>query len=257
MQDYHFPEITLLITHYNRSKSLERLLTSFSELKIYFKEIIVSDDCSKIEHQVYIKIIQQKNQFIYITSPINKGLGNNINKGQEIASAPYTLYVQEDFIPSADFGIHLKNAYDILEKESKFDMARFYAYSKYPYLKSYKDGFAEMKFSIWKLGYKKFYYYSDHPHLRRSDFLNKFGKYAEGENPEKTEYLMMFSFLQKKGKGLFFENYQQLFTQVNTSIEPSTMKRTKWRESSNIPIVLLKHFYRHIKFNLDYLKNSF
>ncbi len=257
MKEYHFPSITLLITHYNRSKSLERLFMTFSELEIYFKEIIVSDDSSKTIHQEYIKTIQQKHQFIYITSPINKGLGNNINKGQEMASAPYTLYVQEDFIPSSDFGIHLENAYDILEKENKFDMARFYAYRKYPYLKSYKHGFAEMKFSIWNLGTNKFYYYSDHPHLRRSNFLNKFGKYVEGVKGDKTEYLMMFSFLQKKGKSIIFENYQQLFTQVNTSIEPSTMKRTKWRESNNVPITLLRHFYRYIKFNFDYFKNSF
>ena len=36
-----------------------------------------------------------------------------------------------------------------------------------------------MKFKIWYPGYKKFYAYSDHPHLRRSNFLEKFGRYSE------------------------------------------------------------------------------
>ncbi len=47
----HFPDITLLITHYNRSSSLERLLAAMQRTQCSFGEIIVSDDGSKPEYQ--------------------------------------------------------------------------------------------------------------------------------------------------------------------------------------------------------------
>lgn len=100
--------------------------------------------------------------------------------------------------------------------------------------------------------YKKFYMYSDHPHLRRSTFIKKFGKYPEGVNVEKAEYGMMMSFLKHKGKGLFFENYQALFDQMNSAEEPSTFERN-WRRRDNLLIKMVRHVYRHIKFNLSYL----
>lgn len=50
MITFEFPEVTLVITHYNRSTSLERLLQSIKDLKCSFNEIIVSDDGSKLEH---------------------------------------------------------------------------------------------------------------------------------------------------------------------------------------------------------------
>ncbi len=45
---YSFEDIALLITVYNRSSSLSRLLDAFHNLGIHFGEIIVSDDCSTI-----------------------------------------------------------------------------------------------------------------------------------------------------------------------------------------------------------------
>ena len=45
-----FPAVTLLITHYNRSNSLERLLNAFKALDVIFGDIIVSDDSSKEVH---------------------------------------------------------------------------------------------------------------------------------------------------------------------------------------------------------------
>jgi hypothetical protein len=110
-----------------------------------------------------------------------------------------------------------------------------------------------MLFSLWKPGYKKFYAYSDHPHLRRSSFFEKFGRYAEGQKVEKTEYLMMMSFLRKKGKAVIYENIHELFQQKNSSAEPSTVKRNFWRESEGFLLTQLRHLYRHVKFNADYL----
>ncbi|QEC66633.1 glycosyltransferase family 2 protein [Panacibacter ginsenosidivorans] len=249
----HFKDVTLLVTHYNRSRSLERLLQSFKNIECSFGDIVVSDDGSKPEHLNYISQLHNNFEFRSITTPVNKGLGNNINKGQDAIRTAYTLYVQEDFEPAADFAIHFQHALDIADERKDIDLVRFYAYFKFPYLKPFRDGFSEMKFKWWLPGYKKFYYYSDHPHLRRSNFFEKFGRYPEGVKGDVTEYRMMMSFLKNKGKAMFYEDYKSLFFQKNSAEEPSTMKRNLWRESNNIFIHLMREAYRHFKFNYDLL----
>jgi len=249
----YFAEVSLLVTHYNRSRSLERLLANFNDIDCSFGDIVISDDGSKAEHLDHLKLLQQEHNFRLITTPVNKGLGNNINKGQDAVTTPYTLYVQEDFTPADDFSQHFTDAIGLMQERTDIDMVRFYAYFKYPYLKAYKNGFAEMQFSLFNPGYKKFYCYSDHPHLRRSDFLKKFGRYAEGEKGDVTEYRMMMSFLQHKGKAMFYEDYRSVFFQENSASEPSTMKRNFWRESNNIVVHMLREAYRFTRFNYDYL----
>jgi glycosyltransferase involved in cell wall biosynthesis len=250
---FHFPGVTLLVTHYNRSRSLERLLDRFKTLNCSFENIVVSDDGSKPEHIIYIQSLHNRFDFELVTTPKNKGLGNNINKGQDAVKSPLTLYVQEDFDPTFEFPSKFKAALDIINEREDIDIIRFYAYFKYPYLKPFRDGFSEMQFDLLKPGYKKFYYYSDHPHLRRSNFFEKFGRYAEGEKVEKTEYLMMMSFLRKKGKALFYEDFQSLFVQKNSAEEPSTVRRNFWRENESFFITMARHGYRYVKFNFDVL----
>jgi len=249
-----FPDITLLVTHYNRSGSLERLLKSFDQLGCRFGDIVVSDDGSKPEHIEKIKSLHSTYTFRLITTPKNRGLGNNINKGQDAVKTPYTVYIQEDFVPFEIFPSKLKVALDMMNERKELDMARFYAYFKYPYLTPIREGFSDMRFKIWYPGYKKFYMYSDHPHLRRSNFLEKFGRYPEGVNVEVSEYGMMMSFLKKKGKAIFYDDNKGLLDQLNSSTEPSTFKRNYRRESNNIFIAAARHLYRHLRFNYNYLK---
>lgn len=250
---YSFPTVTLLITHYNRTASLERLLESFRQLHCSFGGIVVSDDGSKPENLELVKELQSRYSFKLVTTPVNKGLGHNINKGQSAVTTPYTLYIQEDFIPKTIFPEKLRQAVDFMQHDAELDMVRFYAYFKYPYLKPLSDGFSDMCFRIWYPGYRKFYMYSDHPHLRRSNFFQKFGKYIEGEKGDVTEYRMMMSFLQMHGKALFYDDFKGLFDQKNSSDEPSTMKRNQMRESDNFFVTQLRHAYRHLKFNFDFL----
>lgn len=250
---YSFPEVTLLVTHYNRSLSLERLLQSFEKLQCKFAEVVVSDDGSKEIHLDYLKSIQPQYGFKLVTTPVNKGLGNNINKGQDAVTTPLTLYVQEDFVPEPIFPGSLQDALGILSERPDLDMARFYAYFKYPYLKPIRSGYSEMTFNLFTPGYKKFYMYSDHPHLRRTNFFDKFGRYVEGVKGDSTEYAMMMSFLKKKGKAIFYENFNDLFDQVNSSDEPSTMKRNFLRESENPLMIFARNIFRHLKFNYNYL----
>lgn len=247
-------QVGLLITHYNRPSSLNKLLSTFKEQNLEFGEIVVSDDGSKNEHLEDLKMLQGVFKFKLVLTPQNKGLGNNINKGQKAITAPYTLYVQEDFVPKPLFAEKLRNAIGFIEENPAIDFIRFYAYFKYPFLKPFKKGFSEMYFnaSLLYFKYRKFYLYSDHPHLRRSNFLSKFGNYTEGTSGDVTEYQMMMTVIQKKAKGLFYDDYQALFTQENSSAEPSTMSRTSLRESKNLLITAVRHCYRHIKFNFNY-----
>ncbi|MPR32113.1 glycosyltransferase family 2 protein [Salmonirosea aquatica] len=248
-----FPEVTLLITHYNRSSSLARLLATFEELGTHFGEIVVSDDGSRPEHQQRLREIQPQYGFRWLATEKNRGLGNNLNKGQDAVKTAYTLYIQEDFIPNPEFVPALAEALRRMQQDPSLDMARFYAYFKYPYLKPVGDGFSEMQFSIRYPGYKKFYMYSDHPHLRRSTFFQRFGRYREDLRGDMPEYRMMISFLKNKGKAIYFERYRDLLTQSNSSVEPSTIKRNFLRESDNFLVATVRHFYRHIKMNWDYL----
>lgn len=250
---YHFKGLTLLITHYNRSESLRRLLKSLKDGNYAFEHIIVSDDGSEPEHVEQLKEIQKEYDFQLLLAARNGGLGKNLNKGQEAVKTPFTLYVQEDFVPKEMFREKLQNALLLMNEKPEIDIIRFYAYFNFPRLKPYRNGFSEMIFDRYNIltSYKKFYMYSDHPHLRRSNFLEKFGRYAEGVKGDVTEYRMMMSFLKNRGKGLFYADYKGLFDQINSAQEPSTMKRDFWRENNSVPVKVLRHLYRHIRFNFD------
>ncbi|QRR03990.1 glycosyltransferase family 2 protein [Dyadobacter sandarakinus] len=251
---HEFPDTTLLITHYNRSESLERLLASFEKLQCRFGDIVVSDDGSKPEHQDKLQSLKDRFGFRLVTTPVNRGLGNNINKGQDAVQTEYTLYVQEDFEPADIFPAHFKDALSFMREDPKWDIVRFYAYFTYPTLKPFRKGFSEMVYSFWDWNHLKFYYYSDHPHLRRSSFLDKFGRYPEGIKGDLTEYRMAISFLQKKGRGLFFDDFTKLFYQKNSSDEPSTMERANWKLNQNPAIRLARLLYlryRWLKNTLD------
>lgn len=248
---YFFKDVSLLITHYNRSGSLERLLKACRDLNYSFQEIVVSDDGSKPEHLKIIKNLQNLYHFRLVSTEVNKGLGNNINKGQAAVTSPYTLYVQEDFVPLPAFGEHFRDAIDIFEKRKDLDIIRFYSYIQYPYVKPCEKGFFEMIYKPWSLNYLKIYYYSDHPHLRRSNFIEKFGPYTEQVSVDRSEYRMCISFLQQRGKGLFFNDYQGLFEQKNPEEEPSTTTRKNLTLSKNPVIKLIRDSYRQFRYNYD------
>lgn len=250
---YHFDEITLLITHYNRSKSLERQLTAFKELNCTFEEVIVTDDGSKPEHLLKLQELQQIFSFRLLTTPVNKGLGNNNNKGQDAVKSTYTLYVQEDFVPTSKFPEVFVRSVKLIKEQSDLDIIRFYSYFLYPYLKPFDNEFSLLDFhgAPWYANHRKFYFYSDHPHLRRSNFFEKFGRYKEGVRGDYTEYRMSLSLIQKKAKGIFYTKFNELFEQKNTSDEPSTMldERPDWKLSPNPLVRTMRFFYLIFKFS--------
>lgn len=255
---YHFEDVTLLITHYNRSISLENLLTSFESLNCTFDDIVVSDDGSKPEILQSVKNLQEKYGFNLITSTQNKGLANNLNKGQKAVKTTYTLYVQEDFIARPAFPGNFKRALQIIKKDKSIDTIRFYSYFPYPHTESYDEIYDEMIFqsSFLKWSHLKFYVYSDHPHLRLSSFNEKFGNYREDMHSDKAEFDMSLSFIKKGGKGLLVKNYTEIFDQINSPAEPSTISRQAWKNKNTFLVNSLKeafYIYRYVKNTIQLL----
>lgn len=257
---YHFDGVTLLITHYNRSHSLGNLLSSIENLHCSFDEVIVTDDGSKPEHLAKVLELQAQYDFRLLTTPVNKGLGNNNNKGQDAVKSEYTLYVQEDFIPKPIFPELFIKSMKIMRSDPEMDIIRFYSYFSYPFLKPYDEDFSLLDFhpEPWYANHRKFYFYSDHPHVRRSNFFEKFGRYQEGITGDRTDFRMSLSFVQKKAKGLFYTKFNEVFDQQNTIDEPSTMLhyRAEWLLSRNIFIRIIRFFYLVFKFckwSLEYV----
>ncbi|MBC8153278.1 MAG: glycosyltransferase family 2 protein [Bacteroidetes bacterium] len=253
---HHFAGVTLLVTHYNRSGSLQRLLAGFDQLDCSFDDVVVSDDGSRPEHRQLLETLQTQYGFRLITTPVNRGLGHNINKGQDAVTTAYTLYVQEDFVPKPAFVPRFGEALALMNQDRTLDTVRFYAYFPYPYLKPYANGFSEMVFKAmpWYANHLKFYYYSDHPHLRRRSFFDKFGRYIEGKNGDKTEFAMCLSYLRNKGKGLFFDAFTTIFDQENSAVEPSTATfRTErtYSESVYVPLRSMYLVYRLLKNSVE------
>lgn len=248
---YTFNGVSLLITHYNRSASLARLLQGFEDLGCRFEEVIVSDDASRPEHFQELERLQNQYHFRLVSTPVNKGLANNLNKGQAAVKTPYVLYVQEDFTPTEKFPQEFTESISLMEKDPSLDIVRYYAYEKYPYLKPYAGAFMELVYRPWFTNTHKIYCYSDHPHLRRRNFAERFGPYTEGIKSDRGEYRMCISFIRNKGKGLFYKDYKSLFIQENSAAEPSTVKRSEWRNSGNPLVGMVRQLYRQIRYNYD------
>ena len=132
--NYHFDGVSLVITHYNRSSSLECLLNTFKKLQCSFEEVIVSDDGSRPEHLSKVQELQKQFLFTLLTTPVNKGLGHNNNVSQDAVKTEYTLYVQEDFVPRPIFPALFEKSMKIMRSQPDIDIIRYYSYFSYPYL---------------------------------------------------------------------------------------------------------------------------
>lgn len=247
-----FDKTTLLITHYNRSASLAKLLGTLKDQQIFFRQIVVSDDASLPEHQEAIQKLQTLYQFTYVPADKNGGLGKNINKGVQAVTSEYLLYIQEDFYPTDQFLDRLIDAHQILENEIDIDIVRFFSYFKMPFQRTFNEHFSHLDLHFFAPSNKQFHIYSDHPHLRRNSYIKKFGIYPTGLRPDKTEYRMIMKFLQRKGKAIIINDHQSLL-KLNNDEEGSTYSTNFWRESNLFIVIWLRNIYRFLKYRYDYL----
>ena len=160
---------------------------------------------------------------------------------------PYTLYIQEDFDVADQFPPHLADALQIMNENSTIDYIRFWSFYKFPTLKPFGKGFSETVYNPWNMNHLNFFMYSDNPHLRRNNFLEKFGRYQEGIDGNISEHNMAIRFIQKKGRGLFYEDYSTLFEHRNSEDEPSTFNRASWRQSRNPAFLAARALYLKYK----------
>lgn len=249
----HYKNVTLLITHYNRPHSLERLLQSLQQAGIGFGAIIVSDDASESAHFKELQVLQAIYHFIIVPGIVNQGLGYNLNKGQRQVTTPYVLYIQEDFEFTPLFITELPEALALLQKDTGLDMVRFFAHFRYPYLVPYSTDFEEVAIPLLATNYNKIYAYSDTPHLRRAGFEQKFGSYREGINADRTEYHMCLSFIKNKGRCVISKHYAGLFRHQNLAEEPSTIHRPGRQFDNSFPLRTIRYFYRQLRYNFDLL----
>lgn len=247
-EGFFFKDVTLFITHYNRSKSLERLLSSLHKLNCSFPDTVVSDDASRPEIMEDVLKLQKTYGFRLITSPVNRGYGNCINKGMAAITTPYTLYLQEDFVPFETFPAHFKDALQIMNEDKTVDYIRFWAIGKLHIdLKPYGKGFSQMVYRFWNMSHEKFYQFSDTPNIKRSNFTEKFGKYKEGIHGDLTDYYMAISFLHYKGKGLFFDKYDSLFKHDDTDEGSRIRPLINWRQKQHFIILFMRFIFLRYK----------
>jgi glycosyltransferase involved in cell wall biosynthesis len=248
-----YRDVTLLITHFNRTTSLERLLLSFQRLDMVFAEVIVSDDASNTPHLQHLQELQMVYHFRIVTAERNGGLAANINRGQRAVTTPYILYVQEDFEVTRLFKTTMPEALALMEQDKGLDLVRFFAHYRYPYLRPYSGDFEKVAIPLLALDYTKIYSYSDTPHLKRVGFEKKFGAYREDLKADRMEYRMCVSFIVNKGRCVITKHYASLFIHNNLATEPSTATRPPRQSSKDFLIQIIRFWYRQLKYNWDLL----
>ncbi|MGI4736141.1 MAG: glycosyltransferase family 2 protein [Janthinobacterium lividum] len=158
-----FDDVTLLITHYNRSGSVQRLLETLLAQQLRFAAIVVADDGSLPAHRQRLEHLAPVYGLQLVASARNYGLGHNLNQGQAHVQTALTLYVQEDFLPTPKFGPALQQAVALMRRDAQWDLVRFFANFRYPYTTPYQGEFAAITIPPFALDYHKIYAYSDNP----------------------------------------------------------------------------------------------
>lgn len=169
-------EVSILITHYNRSKALIDCIESFKALNLEINfEFIVCDDCSTEEQLTEIRKIKD---ITLIESEYNRGLGANINKGLPYCSGEFILYCQEDFMITSGF-VNVIEEIAVVLRQNKVDMVRLKANYRFPKLISISKNISQIpKFAVQNFLVNAFQY-SDNPFVIKKDFFEKNGFYLE------------------------------------------------------------------------------
>jgi glycosyltransferase involved in cell wall biosynthesis len=89
--------ISIVIPAYNREVSLKKCVSSIICQHFEGLEIIVVDDCSADTTSDYLKLVCRKYPFVKMSrNDINKGVNYSRNRGIEMATRPYILFLDSD-----------------------------------------------------------------------------------------------------------------------------------------------------------------
>jgi glycosyltransferase involved in cell wall biosynthesis len=125
----------------------------------------------------------------------NRGLGHNQNKGIRAAKGDYVLHLQDDWEcrgPS-DF---IEAGIELLEERPDVGLVRYYDEPKNIPFKRHisATGRVSAIFQSKDLATQGHFGYSDTPHLKRRNFHERFGSYAEGVSMTAMEIEMREAF---------------------------------------------------------------
>lgn len=108
-------------------------------------------------------------------------------------------------------------------------MVRFFAHTRYPYLKPYSTEYEEVAIPFLALDYHK---------------------------ADRTEYHMCVSFIRNGGRCIISRHYAGVFTHQNMPDEPSTIHRPGRQFSNDFFIRTARYWYRQLRYNFDLLTAS-
>lgn len=179
--------ISLVTFSYNRSGFLHNAISYFyknCDIPPSDIELIISDDGSSHEHIEAIKKIALKFNADKLLLHEHGGLGYNQNCGIKEASCPYIFHLQDDFaLMNESKGKNIINVgIKILDTHEDIDLVCF-RYDNEPESIGYYDGEIGYLTTIDGIDIKRMcgglFTYSDGPHLKRSNFHQKYGYYEE------------------------------------------------------------------------------
>ncbi len=174
--------LSCLFITYNRSDLLEIALTSLrgaltgTDMRC---EFVVSDDGSDPEH---LSKIHRLEFDVLALGDVNRGLGNNCNKGIAACRMPFVLQVQDDWRFTGTIS-DLWGAIEILNEDAEIGIIQFViANTDLPIGERRTSSgvkyrvFANDQLPWIRSGVRP---YSDWPHLKRRNFVDSIGQYIE------------------------------------------------------------------------------
>ena len=183
-----FPKVSVVFITYNRPDFLVEAINGIRNNCNYPNlELIVTDDCSKPPIGKYLKDLQID---IFAKSETTQGLGANSNKGIQAAEGKYILHHQDDFecISTEPF---IEKSIQIMQTHPDIGLVRLHHSTMFPNKIdcALPDGtpYSILGFDQPKDMKNNIYIYSDHPHLKKSDFHDKSGYFTEGLEVGETE----------------------------------------------------------------------
>lgn len=182
------PKVSVVFITYNRPEFLLKAITGFKlNCKYPNLELIVSDDCSEPPIEEHLKDFPID---IFTKTEINQGLGANSNNGLRAATGEFILHNQDDFVCISNEPF-IEKSIAIMEKHFEVGLVRLHHLTPFPNKTNHtlSDGtpYSILKFDQPIDMKNRIYIYSDHPHLKRANFHDKCGYFAEGLKVGETE----------------------------------------------------------------------
>ncbi|SDR64033.1 Glycosyl transferase family 2 [Rhizobiales bacterium GAS113] len=189
------PKVSVVFLTYNRAHTLVATYETLLALMDYPRdrlELILSDDGSDARNK---RIIERLDFDRWLISKTNAGLGASSNKGIRAASGDFILQMQDDWILTGrrDF---LRKAVEVLQSMPDIGMILFRDRPELPVRERRQFGGLAVDLLLDRVNAKGVIMrvgdgaYSDNPHLKRRDFHQIVGQYAEGVPMAKMELEM-------------------------------------------------------------------